>query len=134
MSEYLKTSELTESRAFIHSFIKEIEVRPGKATIHYTIPMPNDGVTSESASVLDFVKSSPPGGIRTPDTRVRSPVLYPLSYGRGMSEPVQYVSTVSPRQGGVRSQHPAQGAQSGALSVAGWLVRRVREELSAAIR
>ena len=39
MSEYLKTSELTESRAFIHSFIKEIEVRPGKVTIHYTIPI-----------------------------------------------------------------------------------------------
>ena len=42
MSEYLKTSELTESRAFIRSFVKEIEVRPGKATIHYTIPTPED--------------------------------------------------------------------------------------------
>ena len=40
MSEYLKTSELTESRAFIRSFVKEIEVRPGKATIHYSIPTP----------------------------------------------------------------------------------------------
>ena len=26
----------------------------------YTIPMPSDGVTSESASVLDFVQSGPP--------------------------------------------------------------------------
>ena len=42
MSEYLKTSELTESRAFIRSFVKEIEVRPGKAVIHYTIPTPED--------------------------------------------------------------------------------------------
>ena len=42
MSEYLKTSELTESRAFIRSFVKEIAVRPGKATIHYTIPTPED--------------------------------------------------------------------------------------------
>ena len=42
MSEFLKTSELTESRAFIHSFVKEIEVRPGRATIHYTIPTPED--------------------------------------------------------------------------------------------
>ena len=31
-----------ESRAFIRSFVKEIEVRPGKATIHYTIPTPED--------------------------------------------------------------------------------------------
>ena len=39
LSEYLKTSELTESKAFIRSFVREIEVRPGKATIHYTIPI-----------------------------------------------------------------------------------------------
>ena len=38
MSEYLKTSEPTESRVFIRSSIKEIEVRQGKATIHYSIP------------------------------------------------------------------------------------------------
>ena len=42
MSEYLRISELTESRAFIQSFVKEIEVRPGKATIHYSIPTPED--------------------------------------------------------------------------------------------
>ena len=42
MGEFLKTSELTESRAFIRSFVKEIEVRPGKATIHYAIPTPED--------------------------------------------------------------------------------------------
>ena len=34
--------ELTESRAFIRSFVKEIEVRPGRAVIHYTIPTPED--------------------------------------------------------------------------------------------
>ena len=38
MSEYLKTSELTQSRAFIRSFVKEVAVRPGTATIVYTIP------------------------------------------------------------------------------------------------
>ena len=44
MSEYLRTSELTESRAFIRSFVKEIEVRPGRAVIHYTIPTPEDSL------------------------------------------------------------------------------------------
>ena len=39
MSEFLKTSELTETRAFVHSFIKEVEVKPGKAAIVYTIPI-----------------------------------------------------------------------------------------------
>ena len=37
MSEFLKTSELTETRAFVHSFVKEIKVRPGKASIVYSI-------------------------------------------------------------------------------------------------
>ena len=42
MSEYLKTSDLTQSRAFIRSFVKEVAVRPGRATIIYTIPTPED--------------------------------------------------------------------------------------------
>ena len=42
MSEYLKTSELTESRSFIQSFVKEIVVEPGKAAVRYTIPTPPD--------------------------------------------------------------------------------------------
>ena len=45
MSEYLRSSELTESRVFIQSFVKEIEVRPGKATIHYSMPTPEDSPT-----------------------------------------------------------------------------------------
>ena len=42
MSEFLKTSELTQTRAFVHSFVKEIEVKPGKAAIVYSIPTPED--------------------------------------------------------------------------------------------
>ena len=40
MSEFLKTSELTETKAFVRSFVKEIEVKPGKAAIVYSIPTP----------------------------------------------------------------------------------------------
>ena len=39
MSEYLLTSELTETRAFLRTFIQRIEVRPGRALIRYTIPL-----------------------------------------------------------------------------------------------
>ena len=39
MSDFLMESELTETRAFIRSFVKEIGVVPGKATIRYTIPI-----------------------------------------------------------------------------------------------
>ena len=39
MSEFLRTSEWTETRTFIRSFVKRITVKPGQAVIHYTIPM-----------------------------------------------------------------------------------------------
>ena len=42
MSDFLMTSEITESRAFIKSFVKEIAVKPGKATVFYTLPTPPD--------------------------------------------------------------------------------------------
>ncbi len=42
MSDFLLESEVTETKAFIRSFVKEIAVRPGRAVIHYTIPTPLD--------------------------------------------------------------------------------------------
>ena len=38
MRKYLRTSELVETWVFIRSFVKEIQARPGKASIRYTIP------------------------------------------------------------------------------------------------
>ena len=42
MNEFLKTSELTETKAFVGSFVKEIVVKPGKAVIVYAMPTPDD--------------------------------------------------------------------------------------------
>ena len=42
MSRFLGESDFTETKAFIRSFVKEIVVGLGKATIRYTIPMPPD--------------------------------------------------------------------------------------------
>ena len=42
MGEFLKTSELTETKAFVRSFVKEIVVKPGRAAIVYSIPTPDD--------------------------------------------------------------------------------------------
>ena len=39
MKDFLEESELTERRAFIESFVKEIIVIPGDALIRYTIPI-----------------------------------------------------------------------------------------------
>ena len=42
MKDFLNESELTERRAFIQSFVKEIIVVPGDALLRYTIPRPAD--------------------------------------------------------------------------------------------
>ena len=42
MRDFLVESELTERRAFIESFVKEIVVTPDDALLRYTIPMPED--------------------------------------------------------------------------------------------
>ena len=74
MSEFLMGSELTERKAFIETFVKEIVVVPGDALMRYTIPMPEDslipgGNTENMAldgSVLSTVKNGGAGGTRTP--------------------------------------------------------------------
>ena len=87
LSRYLNESELTERRAFIESFVKEIVVQPGNALVRYSIPMPEDSPiggrdleeVALDAPVLSTVKSGGPCGGRTHDTRIKSPVLCQLS-------------------------------------------------------
>ena len=82
MSEFLMESELTERRAFIETFVKEIVVVPGDALMRYTIPMPEDsripgGNTENLAldgSVLSTVKIGGPKGNRTLTGLVRVPL------------------------------------------------------------
>ena len=52
MSEFLKTSELTETKAFVGSFVKEVVVKPGRAAIVYSIPRPDDESQAFFESVL----------------------------------------------------------------------------------
>ena len=49
--EFLKTSELTQTRAFVRSFVKDIEVKPGKAAIVYSIPISQS--TAKTAILVD---------------------------------------------------------------------------------
>ena len=58
--DFLQEGTIPECKALIRNFVEGIEVVGDEATLTYTVPMPNDGITSESASVLDFVKSGPP--------------------------------------------------------------------------
>ena len=63
--EFLKEGTFPERKALIRNFVQGIEIVDNEATLTYTIPMPQDGVTRESASVLDFVQSGPAHENRT---------------------------------------------------------------------
>ena len=73
ISEFLMESELTDTRAFVRSFVKEIAVRPGKATIHYAIPTPPDNGNggaeiaeiTPNRRVMNTVHHGTPAGTRT---------------------------------------------------------------------
>ncbi len=56
MSGFLMESEVTETKAFIRSFVKEVTVRPGKAVIHYAIPTPLDN-DIEGADIAEVALS-----------------------------------------------------------------------------
>ena len=67
MSEFLMNSEITECRAFIRTFVREIDVNPGKAVVHYTIPTPKDsplkgGDAAEVALRGPVMSTVPPSG------------------------------------------------------------------------
>ena len=62
---FLKDGTIPERKALIRNFVQGIEIVENEAVLTYTIPMPSDGVTTESASVLDFVQSGPPEWTRT---------------------------------------------------------------------
>ncbi len=84
MSDFLKTSELTETKAFVRSFVKEIVVKPGRAAIVYSIPTPDDSPAGGAdaveialnGGVMNSVRHGGPGRYRTCDQSVMSRPLY----------------------------------------------------------
>ena len=74
MSEFLKTSELTETKAFVGSFVKEVVVKPGRAAIVYSIPTPDDSPMGGADAaeialngrVMNSVRHGGAAGTRTP--------------------------------------------------------------------
>ncbi len=96
MSDFLKTSELTETRAFVHSFVKEVEVRPGKAAIVYSIPTPEDspigGADAAEVALNGGVRSTVRhGGPDWTKSRTEADSEVTPSFGMGMV----YVRTAS---------------------------------------
>ena len=96
MRDFLVESELTERRAFIESFVKEIVVTPDDALMRYTVPMPDDSLIPGRATekvalngaVLPSVKS---GGPDLTKSRTDADSLVTPSLGMG----TVYVSVAS---------------------------------------
>ena len=82
MSDFLKTSSLTECKAFVRTFVKEIRVNKRQATVAYTIPTPDDSRPDEEivtaiglgAPVLSTVLYGSAYGIRTRGLRLERAV------------------------------------------------------------
>ena len=68
MGEFLMQSELTETKAFVRSFVKEIAIAPGQAIVRYAMPMPED---------------SPIGKRESEEIRIGDPVLSTVHDGWG---------------------------------------------------
>ena len=96
MKDFLEESELTERRAFIETFVKEILVVPGDALMRYTVPMPDDsrapGKVTEKVALPDAVLSTVHDG--GPDwTKSRTEADSDVTPSEGMG--MVYVSTAS---------------------------------------
>ena len=63
----LMDSPLTERRAFVRSFVKEVKVTGNEALLSYTIPLPPGGIVEEKAKVLSIVQHGSAYRIRTGD-------------------------------------------------------------------
>ena len=87
MSEFLKTSELTETKAFVGSFVKEVVVKPGRAAIVYSIPTPEDSPIGGADAAEIALNGRVMNSVRAPRLRGR--------VSSGASE-LQGTSTVPP--------------------------------------
>ena len=56
LRQFIDNSELTERRAFIKSFVKEIKVMGDEGRIRYTFPVPPDNHEEEELGVLPIVR------------------------------------------------------------------------------
>ena len=96
MGEFLKTSELTETKAFVRSFVKEIVVKPGRAAIVYSIPTPGDSPIGGADAVEialngGVMNSVRHGGLDLTKSRTEADSDVTPSFGMGMV----YVSVAS---------------------------------------
>ena len=65
MAEYPEESELPERKAFVETFVRDIVVMPGKAVIHYKVPIAKDSRNPEGDSEELDLAGWPKSALRT---------------------------------------------------------------------
>ena len=76
----LEDSDYMERKAFLRSFVKRIVVDQEEVTVHYKLPLPPDGKSTEKIAVLPIDTFGGAEGIRTPDLLRAREALSQLSY------------------------------------------------------
>ena len=94
LSHLLDEARVAESKAFLRSFIKRIEINGGSARLHYIVPVPPETGEGESVGVLSMATLGGAEGIRTPDLLRARQALSQLSY----SPNTIILSNIVPRQ------------------------------------
>ncbi len=82
MAAFLRESGITETKAFVRSFVKQVAVSPARAVIHYTIPTPWDSPLAGAdaaevalaGGVMSTASSGGAYGIRTRGLRLERAV------------------------------------------------------------
>ena len=80
LKNLLGEADITESKSFLRSFIKRIEIDKSEAVIHYNLPVPLYQSDMQSAAVLPIDNHGGAGGIRTPYLLNAIQALSQMSY------------------------------------------------------
>ena len=80
LKSLLEEADIAESKAFLRSFVKRIEINKSQVVIHYNLPVPYEGET-QAVGVLPMVTPGGAGGIRTLYLLTASQTFSQVNYG-----------------------------------------------------
>ena len=80
LKSLLGEADITESKSFLRSFIKRIEINKSEAVIQYNLPVPPYWSEKQPVGVLPIDNNGGDRGIRTPDLCDANAALSQLSY------------------------------------------------------
>ena len=80
LKSLLGEADITESKSFLRSFIKRIEINKSEAVIQYNLPVPPYRSEKQSVGVLPIDNNGGAGGIRTPYLLNAIQALSQMSY------------------------------------------------------